>query len=469
MWLSYFQLNRVSMIGARKPFTEEAVATVPLMRYDVYYHQMPDGTVKQINPFNGTEVWSVPGRAHKPLDYEAPEHVEPLEPKEKEDVCSFCETRYFETPPEKFRLICQNGRYQKLHQLPASQYFNTKAEFRRVPNLFEILSLDYWRLNYNFRLTKAQLEWREKYLSEPEGMKHVLNVIDYKLSKLFKSPDEIKSISIDEKLAMADAFFGGSHELIIAGRHYKRGATHSNQLFSSGEMTPEEHEAYFTATVDALRDIYANNRYVRYVSVFQNWLKPAGASFDHLHKQLVGLDSWSISIENQVQMVRANPNVFNEYGPNLAIHYNLVFAENDYAIAYSAIGHRFPTIAIYSKAANARPQDHTAEELRGMSDLVHACHAAMGSAISCNEEWYYTPIDSVYNMPWKILIKWRINIPAGFEGNTNIYINPISPIELRDKMVPRLYEARQKGLVAKGIAIAEECPCRPNSLKYYMR
>jgi hypothetical protein len=35
--------------------------------------------------------------------------------------------------------------------------------------------------------------------------------------------------------------------------------------------------------------------------------------------------------------------------------------------------------------------------------------------------------------------------------------------------VPRLYEARQKGLVAKGIAIAEECPCRPNSLKYYMR
>lgn len=167
-------------------------------------------------------------------------------------------------------------------------------------------------------------------------------------------------------------------------------------------MTPDEHEAYFVATIDALRDIYANNRYVRYVSVFQNWLKPAGASFDHLHKQLVGLDSWSISIENQVQMVRNNPNVFNEYGPNLAIHYNLVFAENDYAIAYSAIGHRFPTIAIYSKAAHARPQDHTAEELRGMSDLVHACHTAMGSAISCNEEWYYTPIDSVYNMPWKI-------------------------------------------------------------------
>ena len=32
------------------------------------------------------------------------------------------------------------------------------------------------------------------------------------------------------------------------------------------------------------------NRYARYVVVFQNWLKPAGASFDHLHKQLVAVD-----------------------------------------------------------------------------------------------------------------------------------------------------------------------------------
>jgi hypothetical protein len=36
-------------------------------------------------------------------------------------------------------------------------------------------------------------------------------------------------------------------------------------------------------------------------------------------------------------------------------------------------------------------------------------------------------------------------------------------------MVPRLYEVRDKGLVAKGIAIAEECPCHLNPLKYYMR
>ena len=28
---------------------------------------MRDGTVKQVNPFSGTEVWTVPGRGNRPL------------------------------------------------------------------------------------------------------------------------------------------------------------------------------------------------------------------------------------------------------------------------------------------------------------------------------------------------------------------------------------------------------------------
>ncbi len=467
MFRDYF--NPLEMSGTRKVFTEDTIGSLPSLRYDAYYHQMPDGTVKQINPFTGLEVWAVPGRGNKPIDNEIPSTAKPIELKAKEDFCAFCETRYFETPPEKTRFVRDAQTWHIYHQLPASQYFNTRAEFRRTGNLFEIVSLDYWRKNYDFRMSKKQLEWKERYLSETDGLKHVLNVIDYKLSRSGRTAEEIASMSVDEKLTMADAFFGGSHELIIASRHYKPNAQYDCELFSSGEMTPEEHYYYFLATIDALRDIYANNRYVRYVSVFQNWLKPAGASFDHIHKQLVGLDSWSIMIESQIQMVRKSPNIFNEYGPNMAAHYNLVFAENDYAIAYVSIGQRYPTLAIYSKSIHSRPQDHTPEEIRGVSDLVHACHVAMGSQISCNEEWYYTPIDSVYNMPWKVLIKWRINTPAGFEGNTSIYINPVSPVQLRDKMVPRLYEVRNQGLIAKGIAIAEECPCKPNSLQYYLR
>ena len=43
-------------------------------------------------------------------------------------------------------------------------------------------------------------------------------------------------------------------------------------------------------SIDALRDLHASNEYARYVAVFQNWMRPAGASFDHLHKQVVGIE-----------------------------------------------------------------------------------------------------------------------------------------------------------------------------------
>jgi len=32
-----------------------------------YLIRMRDGTIKQFNPFTGTEVWTVPGRGHRPL------------------------------------------------------------------------------------------------------------------------------------------------------------------------------------------------------------------------------------------------------------------------------------------------------------------------------------------------------------------------------------------------------------------
>ena len=60
---------------------------------------------------------------------------------------------------------------------------------------------------------------------------------------------------------------------------------------------------------------------------FSNWLKSAGASFDHLHKQLVALDDWGSSIHSQTEMLRKNPNVFNEFGANLASKLNLMIAK----------------------------------------------------------------------------------------------------------------------------------------------
>ena len=438
------------------------------MQFNVYYNVMPDGTVKQVNPFTGTEVWAVTGRGNKPISNDVQATPKRLNSKEKEDYCSFCETRYLETPPEKSRLVKRDGRYEKLNQLPPDRYFDTVAEFRRVGNLFEIVTIDYWRRNYNFKMRPATVQWKERYLVHPAGLKHIIDVLNYKLRRQGKSESEIEKISTDEKVAMADAFFSGGHELISVRAHYKPDAQWDSDMYFSGEMTLEDHFQYFKFTIDAMRDILENNMYVRYISVFQNWLRPAGASFDHLHKQLVALDDWGSSIERQIRMLREDPNVFNDRGANFAAYHNLIFAENDHAIACVGIGHRFPTIEIYSRSTAGRPYEHTDPEIRGMSELVHACHAAIGSQISCNEEWYYTPVDSVSKMPWHVLIKLRINVPAGFEGGTSIYINPLTPTDLRDKLVPRLYELRDRG-VLNGFRVAEECRVYPNPLKYYLK
>jgi galactose-1-phosphate uridylyltransferase len=428
---------------------------------------MPDGTTKQLNPFTETEVWSVPGRGNKPITNEIPKTAQKIEIHKPEDYCSFCEANYFETPPEKQRMVLKNDSYKKLDYIIAEEYYKTEAEFRRVPNLFEIVTLDYWRKNYDFKISKEKMEWKDKYLSTPMGLEHIINIVNSKLKISGKTQEELDKMSTEEKINYADSFFGGGHELVIAKNHFKNNVLWDADKNSSGELTPEEHYRYLEFTIDAKEDIFLSNRYIRYISVFQNWLRPAGASFDHLHKQLVALDEWGNTITGQTEMIRKDPNVFNTYGANLAAMLNLIIAENDYAIAYAGIGHRYPTIEIFSKSKNPRPSTHTDEEVRGMSNIVHACHAASGNQISCNEEWYYTPIDSIYKMPWHILIKWRINVPAGFEGGTKIYINPVSPIDLRDKIVPRLYKLREEKLISD-IRIAEECKIVPNPLKYYL-
>ena len=429
-----------------------------------YLMRMADGTIKQVNPFTGTEVWTVPGRGNRPLGVSVLDPA-PLDPARTAAHCSFCARRYLETPPEKARLIKAGDGFTTLRHLQVDALFDTVAEFRRIPNLFEIVSFNYWQKNFGYRLPDVIERHKQNYLASVAGRQHVLRMSEQRLKAAGFDESAWDRMSLDERLRFADAFFGGGHELIVARRHFIDGATHEDQLASSGTLTPDEHYHYLRFTIDALRDIYVNNRYVRYVAVFQNWLKPAGASFDHLHKQLVAIDERGVQNELELQRVRANPNFYNEAAVNFASYRNLVVAENDHAIAFAGFGHRYPTLEVFSKSERSQPWNHSAEELRGMSDLVHSCHAAAGSDIPCNEEWYYKPPDVDVPMPWRVLIKWRVSTPAGFEGGTKIYVNTIDPETLRDRVVPRLFQLKNEGRIAP-MNIAFECACVPNCLRY---
>ncbi|MFP5416186.1 MAG: DUF4921 family protein [Actinomycetes bacterium] len=431
-----------------------------------YITQLADGTVKQLNPFTGTEVWTVPGRANRPLDRPLVPAV-PIDHARDGAHCAFCEKRYLDTPPEKARVVHRGHDVWETHyRTPASELDATVAAFRRIPNLFEILSYEYWHANYGYVLPSRIATHKLAYLESEAGWNHVELLVASKLKASGLSETEIAGLSRDEIIDAASGFFGGGHDLIVARRHYVDGATTTDQLASSGALTPDEHAQFIRFTVESVKGLYDLNRYARYVTVFQNWLKPSGASFDHLHKQLVAIDERGVQHEATLARLRQNGNLFNEVATNYASYKNLVIAENEHAMAFAGFGHRFPTIEIYSKSEESDPWEHTPEELRAMSDMIHAMQAATGATVPCNEEWHYRPLDVDLSMPWRVMLKWRVSTLAGFEGATKIYLNTLTPEMVRDRVVDRLFALRTDRRIAANLQVAFEAPCRPNSLRY---
>ncbi len=438
------------------------VSPTPVHSYQVALRTMADGTLKQVNPFSGTEVWSVPGRGNRPLAA-TPPNPTPLLPGAHTDTCNFCEDRKLKTPPEKSRLVSnEDGSFGILRDLLPGELDHTRADFRRVPNLFEIVSYDYWRKNYGYTMPQARREHMERYLADPVGRAHVLDIVRTRLAAAGQDPN----LDEEELLEYAPAYFGGGHDVIIGRRHYVDGAEHAGQLAGSGALGSEEHYRFIAFTIDALRDLVEQHLYARYVVVFQNWLSPAGASFEHLHKQLVAIDERGVNAETETAKLRQNLNLYNEWGINHAFYHNLVIAENEHAILVAGVGHRYPTMTVYSKSAASEPWLHTPEEVRAVSDLLHAAHAATGTEVATNEEWHYRPVDLDVPMPWRVNLKWRISTLAGFEGGTQIYVNTLTPFDMRDRATTNLRLLREQGLLAEGIAIAEECRPEPNKLRY---
>ncbi|MEJ6012594.1 DUF4921 family protein [Corynebacterium sp. H127] len=426
---------------------------------------MADGTLKQVNPLTGTEVWTVPGRGNRPLSTPATDPRE-LSEEDHRAACAFCSERLLQTPPEKARVVLEEGNWVTRPGLLPGQLASSTAEFRRVPNLFEIVSYDYWQENYGYEMDAETALRMHEYLADPEGREHVFNIVKTRLRAAGKSEAELEALTEEELVDRADSYFGGGHDLIIGRRHFIDGATHDSQLASSGTLSVAEHRAMIRFTTEAIADLYSRNRYAPYVAVFQNWLKPAGASFDHLHKQLVAIDERGVHAEAEISRLRANPNMYNEWAVDYANYHNLILAENDHAVAFAGFGHRYPTLEVYSKSATPEPWLQTTAEINAMSDLIHACHAATGANVPCNEEWHHKPIDLDIPMPWRVMIKWRVSNLAGFEGGTKIYLNTLSPQNIRDRVVPELFRLREENRIAPTVRIATEANVERNSLKY---
>ncbi len=404
-----------------------------------------DGTIKYQNPFSGTRCWYTPGRKHRPNYTDYRHQPKPIPKQDPPGYCAFCPARYWETTPEKSRITYDGTKWLLKDSPEPEDIFSTMAHFRRIGNLYEIVSMDYWKGNYGYKLLSKNQKMRDKYLHSRMGRNHVLSLIDAKLQHM--EPRRLEAISLEDKLRMADSFFGGAHELIIPWQHYSQNAQNDSELFSTGDMTIEEHFQYIKLTIHSIADIYENNPFVQFVSTYTNWRRDAGATFEHLHRQIIGLDIWGDSLQRAIALTREQPDVFQYYIEFLARRQNLFICENEHAIAVADIGQPFSTVAIFSRQRK-RPHELSEIEIRGVSDIVHAIHAALGPLEPCNEEWYYRPPNADALIPWYILIKWRKNRHAGIEGITRLYVDVFRPEDIRDMLIDKLRQKQQKGQIA---------------------
>jgi galactose-1-phosphate uridylyltransferase len=430
--------------------------------------QLPDGTVRQQSPLTGTVVWTVPGRSNRPLPSALPA-PSPLPATARDDTCAFCPGRYLDTPPERSRLVLDPQSidpepWQILRSLPAEHLHDTVADFRRFPNLFEILPFDYWHANHGYQIPAEAAERARGYVATPAGREHVLALMRTRMRAVGAPDAQVTGAPAELLLDDAGPLFASSHDVIAARRHFVDAARTTDELASSGDLTAAEHHAFLALTVDALADLNAIP-HARYVAAFQNWLRPAGASFDHLHKQLVAIDEYGPLMTRILGMLAHEPDLFNTAVTDPAAHDRLVIAENGHCIALAGVGHRYPTVEIYATGTAQLPWEHAPDALRAVSDVLHACHVATGRLVPTNEEWHYRPVDATAAMPWRINLKWRVSTLAGFEGGTKINVNTISPFTLRQRMVDTLVALRAAGRI-EPMSLGDECAHRTRALQY---
>ncbi|RQW07681.1 DUF4921 family protein, partial [candidate division KSB1 bacterium] len=356
--------------------------------------KLKDDTTVYRNPFTGTESWTIPERKHRPF-YAKIVPPDELQPRLPENYCAFCAANYIKTTPEKTRIELLDGQWILIDAPDPEHIFSKTAEFRRIGNLYEIFSTSYWTCNYGYQLSAENRKRASDYLANPKGREHINSLLSATVHHAgVQNPIDAARV--------IDAFFGGAHELIIPRRHYIEDARQTNQLCSTGVLTPEEHLHYLRLTCFAAEDIYAHNSFLTFIGVYTNWRHDAGATFEHLHRQVIGLDRYGYALKNGISMAAQDAGVYQDYVAYVALQQNLFLCENEHAIAFADIGHPFATVAIYSKSPQPLPWAHTPAELRGMSDVIHAVHAAFGAEEAVNEEWYYQPRDTTIRIPWHV-------------------------------------------------------------------
>lgn len=222
----------------------------------------------------------------------------------------------------------------------------------------------------------------------------------------------------------------GAHEVIIENPSHEK-------TFSA--LSPEEMIFTFRAFRDRIRDLAQDERF-RYVMVFKNFGKAAGASLEHSHSQLVALPIVPRRVSSELEGSLS----YYKY-KDRCIFCDIIrqerqqdirrVCENDYFVTITPYAPRSPfemwIIPRYHHS-NYAAQDESS--LQALTDIFSESLRRLDACIPnapYNFVLHTQPLRSpqLDHYHWHFEIVPKLTSIAGFEWGTGFYINPMPPEE----------------------------------------
>jgi UDPglucose--hexose-1-phosphate uridylyltransferase len=232
----------------------------------------------------------------------------------------------------------------------------------------------------------------------------------------------------EEKIFLSDSFglAVGHHEVIVESPNHHEGPTNAQLA---------QIELVVKAYIDRLREL-SSKPYVKYVSIFRNQGIEAGASLSHAHSQVIAMPMVPSTIQEELS---ASKDYFDAHSK--CIYCDIIQRESKsprliYENAMFIVLAPFASVNpsefwILPKKHARSPLKLSITEitafaqtlkvsLQALKDLVNDPPYNYGFHLSLN-----TKDDESYH--WHLEVYPKLNIWAGFEKSTGIYINTVPP------------------------------------------
>jgi len=228
----------------------------------------------------------------------------------------------------------------------------------------------------------------------------------------------------------------GAHEVIIETPNHTR---------ETKDQTVEEISEVIRVLQDRVEDLHRDQRF-RYIIIFKNKGKSAGASLAHPHYQLIGLPITAKRVREELQgakdyYILKERCVFCDLMEEEKANKERIVYENQSFLSFCPYASRFP-FEIW-----VIPKDHSIdfygqkarETVSYLADIIKVVLTKYDKVLN-NPEFNFVVHSAPNRFPrsgywqtieqdfhWHIEFFPKLTMVAGFEWGTGFYINPVSP------------------------------------------